>query len=1096
MTETRQWFDQRRRELARRHAGASVMLTAGLVLVVLAIGIALARIGVYRWLPVSVLVPWLGAFGVIAWGASWYRSRMRRIAVHALAEVAERYGAHRRGSIGGVAAWETRNGSSSLAALADGRATQWLTAEGARALAGVRREATTSVRSGAVLAAAGALGFMVSEPGAADSAAFWRPIAVVAPARGPVQLSVDRIHVRRGDSVTASITAVGHRTATFWVRSPGEPWTTRSLDLDTAGFATVVLGPLDSDRYLRVVARRRSSETVHVQVALPMLLTDLQLLARYPAYLERADEPLTSGEEPLPLPVGTRVVTRGQATVPVARVAWRGPDRLVSVTPDGKTFSGVLVVRQSARWILEVTPEGGGSLDEPAPVLHIIAVPDSAPLVAVLVPGADTTAPVSLRQPLVIDARDDHRLTDVELISWRASRLGVKAPPRTEAVPLPGSGTDRAVLHWVLDLNGRGFLPGDTAYFKVRAHDDAPTPQMGESPIYALRLPSLVELRQAMRDASRDVARGADSLAEEQGALARSFEDLAAERERAAGMTERRRSTRTPDQLPFNSVESARELLEKEASVLERARQLQEELRELSEAAWAAGLTDPEFHQQLRDLQKLLERALTDEIAERLRALRQALERLDVHAAREALRDLAEAARELREEFLRGRELFERAAIEGELTSLADDAEELAQRQRDWNTAAIDGVDSALAASEEALAAQADSLAAQVTRLGAMLDTVQAPGARLQDAGLQAAEAAGRMRGAARQARRGDAARARQSGEAASQRLDPLAENLRGERDQMREAWRQEVLAAMDRALVESAELAKRQADVAQQLNRGASGAGVRGAQAAVREGVDRVIEQIQTAAGKNALIPPQLGTALGYAKVRMNEALDQLQRPTPNTREAGDRAGQAVDALNAAIYALLQSRNDVAGAQSGSGLQEAIEQMLQLADQQGQLNSESGGLLSMMPMAGAQLLQDLRALAEQQRALAQALERLDAGGEVSGADALAEEATDIARELEAGRLDRELVERQERLFRRLLDAGRTLQSEDEDERKERVSETADPTNVRMPPATGSGEAGVQPRFRYPTWLELRSLSPQDRRLILDYFRRLNDRRP
>jgi hypothetical protein len=30
------------------------------------------------------------------------------------------------------------------------------------------------------------------------------------------------------------------------------------------------------------------------------------------------------------------------------------------------------------------------------------------------------------------------------------------------------------------------------------------------------------------------------------------------------------------------------------------------------------------------------------------------------------------------------------------------------------------------------------------------------------------------------------------------------------------------------------------------------------------------------------------------------------------------------------------------------------------------------------------------------------------------------------------------------------------------------------------------------PRFRYPTWEELRALSPEQRRLVLEYFRRLN----
>jgi uncharacterized Zn finger protein len=141
-------------------------------------------------------------------------------------------------------------------------------------------------------------------------------------------------------------------------------------------------------------------------------------------------------------------------------------------------------------------------------------------------------------------------------------------------------------------------------------------------------------------------------------------------------------------------------------------------------------------------------------------------------------------------------------------------------------------------------------------------------------------------------------------------------------------------------------------------------------------------------------------------------------------------------------------------------------------------------------------LLQNLRALAERQRRLAAELERMSAEGAAPNADQLAQEARDLARRLEAGQLDRRTVERQERLFRRLLDQGRTLRGDEEDEKKERVSQTARQDNVRIPTALRPGEVGKGPKYPYPTWAQLQPLSPEERRLILDYFRRLNEGRP
>jgi hypothetical protein len=1088
MTETRRWLEGERRVLLRLSAAGGALLTLGAVLAALAVGVVLGRLGLYRLVPPAVLAAWIAVLGAVAWGAVRWRRRRRELAVMSLADTLERAGGKRRGSVAGVAAWDEASGSSSLASLADGRVAAWLRADGAVAIGGVRRRAGRSLWAGAAVFAVATLGFAGAGPGSGAAAPLWRPLATLAPARGPVTLAVDRAAVRRGERVTASVTAVGRRSAELLVRAPGEAWHRQSLRLDSAGKAVVVLGPLESDRYLQAESGTAASEVLHVRVALPALLAELQLLARYPGYLERADEPLAPGPESIALPVGTTILTRGRATLPLERVEWHGSGATVQLAVDGETFQGSLRVSATAEWRLAAVPLAGGAMDDAAPLLSIVAVPDSAPQIAVPIPGRDTTASPSLRQAVLIDARDDHRLTRVELVSWRVSRLGVRGDPLTEIVPLPEGGADRAVLHWVLDLNGRGMLPGDTAFFLVRAHDNRPTPQMGESEVYALRLPAMAELREAMREASRGMTAEADSLVAAQRELARSLEDLAAERERGA--------TGGPSEqpLPFNSVERARELLAGQEEMLERARGLTEELRELSDAAWSAGLTDPEFHRQLRELQDLMDRALSEELTDRLAELRAALERLDADAARDALRELARAADQLRDELERGRELFERAAVEGEMTSLAEDAEELAARQREWNDRAEAGVDTAAAVQEEVLGREAEALAQQLEQLQALLDSVEASRGEVGSAPEDAAEAAARMREAAQAARRRNAERARRSGEAASQQLDPLGQQLRTRRDELREEWRQEVIAELDRAMVETATLAGRQEEIVQRLHRGESGPDVRGAQAAVREGVDRLMEQLQSAAGKNALVSPRLGAALGRARLGMSESLDQLQRPTPNAGAAGAHAGEALDALNAMIYAMLQSRGDVAGAQSGSGVQEAVERMAQLAEQQGALSGETGSMLSAAPAGADQLVQQLRALAERQRSLAAELERLNAEGEVSGADEYAEEAEDIAADLERGRIDRATVERQERLFRRLLDAGRTLESDEEDERRDRTSESADPANVRLP-ETGEVPTG-QARYRYPTWEELRALSPEERRLILDYFRRLNAKRP
>ena len=137
---------------------------------------------------------------------------------------------------------------------------------------------------------------------------------------------------------------------------------------------------------------------------------------------------------------------------------------------------------------------------------------------------------------------------------------------------------------------------------------------------------------------------------------------------------------------------------------------------ELARAAQAAGIDDTAFQARLREVQDMLGRAMTPELEQRLRDLQAALARLDPDATRDALRRLAEAQQELRETLERSEQLFRRAAVEGQLASLAQDAEALRHDQAEWNRDAARRADSAAAAAERDLAGRADSLAAGIAQ--------------------------------------------------------------------------------------------------------------------------------------------------------------------------------------------------------------------------------------------------------------------------------------------------------------------------------------------------------------------------------------------
>ena len=57
-------------------------------------------------------------------------------------------------------------------------------------------------------------------------------------------------------------------------------------------------------------------------------------------------------------------------------------------------------------------------------------------------------------------------------------------------------------------------------------------------------------------------------------------------------------------------------------------------------------------------------------------------------------------------------------------------------------------------------------------------------------------------------------------------------------------------------------------------------------------------------------------------------------------------------------------------------------------------------------------------------------------------------------------------------------------------------STTAKDDSVHLPPALRAKLQDDSLRVRVPTWEELQQLSPEERRLVMDYFRRLSEGGP
>ncbi|HEU4570216.1 MAG TPA: hypothetical protein VFS07_06570, partial [Gemmatimonadales bacterium] len=649
-------------------AAARLLGGAGCAVGALALAAWGARLG---WVDGAtwVALAWGAALAALGLAAALAVRATRRGGPAAVARWLEESGRWRRGALAGLLGDAAPGTSGELFAAADGAAERTLRTEGPVLLAARVATARRAAARGAGVLLLAAAGLAAARPTSGRAALLWQPRAAWREATAPFRLRGPDAAVPRGAPVTLELTAPGRRRAILWLRAPGETWRGVAVALDSAGRGRYQTAPLESDLFARFTAGGRGSDTLAIHVLLPAFVGQVTVTAHYPAYLRLDPEPLPLDGDTILLPLGARLVTAGEATAELGAAAWVGPRGPAPLAVQGATFRGAFEPRGAGSWRLDLTTADGAPLAGEAVTLPVRVVADSAPEVAIPVPGVDTLIPIDLRLPLVIEARDDHGLARLTVESERLA-AGAPAGAVRQEVPLEQGLPDHAVVPLVLDLTDRGLLPGDSVRVVVQAEDAAPVAHRARSRAYLFRLARPDELRAAARAASAAIGTALDSAAARSRRLERATGDLAQERDRAASG-----GNDAADQaLDYDAARRAEQVAHDQQEMVAQAEALRRQVEELQRAAEASGASDPEWQRQLEEIRRELDRALTPELRERLAGLQRALADLDAERAREALKDLTAEQQRLREALERSRELFRRAAVEGDLANLAAEA--------------------------------------------------------------------------------------------------------------------------------------------------------------------------------------------------------------------------------------------------------------------------------------------------------------------------------------------------------------------------------------------------------------------------------------
>lgn len=938
----------------------------------------------------------------------------------------------------------------------------------------------------------------------------WRglvtPLELLAqPALPPLEIEPGTTELLRGSPLEIRIRAPGRSRVVLHWQAVGEVSQERELEPlpgDSSAFAhelPSVSAPLE---YRVSAPDGARSPLFRVTPVDPLFVGQLRLEVTFPAHTGRAVEEYGPDAPPLDLPVGSRLRITGEASRDLAIAALTPAEarpgsegEAVDLDVEGRRFSGSWVPTRSGTWLWHFRDVSGGEPVRSPPPLELGLVRDSVPQVVLVEPGRDTVLALTQRQPLVVEARDDYGLREMTLLAYRVTTLGERGEPVIHGTPLQG--TRSALARPVLDVSGWGLLPGDAVRYRVRVRDNSPAGQVAETPEYVLRVPDVTELRRDAQDRLEEATRRLEAAAER----AAETEEEMRELERAGQVRQGERAApQSPGEsgaLGFEDREELARVAERQEEMLDELEGLGRELEEMEESLRESGAADPELGRDLAELQELLREVASPELRERLAELRESLEARDARQARRQVGEMAREQEELRRRLEESLERFRRAAAEQDFRATAEEARELAREERALADALREGDrPERRAEQQEELRERSRGMEERMEELEERLQRLGESEAQegVQSAARESTRARQAMQRASESARQGRSGEAGEAADEAAEDLEEAAERLQDARDEMARRLEEEVRRALERTASDALALARRQEEIRQEME-GAGRQGIadlRGEEAAVAQGVRSLAEHLPAASQGAGANTRNVEGGVGRALEAVERTLEAMEGTgaTPSPRASAERT---VDALNEVALQALAAAGQAGQSGGAQGAQELTEQLQALAQQQAGVNNQAGQLMP-MELGQEALANQLGELSRSQGDVADQLGELSrdpasSEGALGDLEALGREAEELARRLERGRLDPGTRERQERLFHRLLDAGRSLEKDEPSrERESRAAGAFERPDVT--PLTS--ETLQMLRFALPGALRLRSLPPAQRQMVVEYFERLN----
>lgn len=722
----------------------------------------------------------------------------------------------------------------------------------------------------------------------------------------------------------------------------------------------------------------------------------------------------------------------------------------ISCQIHGQRISADFYVRENSNYKILLQDTAGYTNQNP--IAYTISIlPDNPPFVDLIEPGEDIEIQLDATLAIQAEVIDDYGISNTSLYYKYLHKSESASDTNWHQINLTRKISQKRVTiahFWDFNKLPIAFDDGIAYYLQAEDNNNITGPGIGRSKTFYIRFPSLEEIF--------------DSFAEKENKQIEKMEDIVKQSEGIKKDLEKiNRQLKRADQLEWEQKQQLENTLDKQKEIQKKIKEIQKELEDLINKIEANELISPEVLEKYSQLQELFQEIATPELLEAINNLQHSLDKADPRQVQQALQNLKLNQEEFQQKIERTMELLKQVQLEQKIDQLVQQAKKLMEQQ--------EKISKQLQNENLLNKGEAEQLINQQKQQGKLLDNLEQDlNDLLNEPRLSNYQESQKQLKIAKEMaetiqKQNQMQNLQQNISQQNQQMAfDISQNLQNQISQMQafisqaqsKMLDQNKNEIMEKMLSATQKLLQLSFDQEQILNDTQTTsplnedfANISIKQGREQQNFQKLISDLIKLSKKTFFIQPGMSKSLGKSQMSMAKSIEELSER--NKSQAMQQQAQALEGLNESIMKMQQSMSQMAQARSATGFEQFMEQLQQMAGNQGQLNEQTLNLFQTQGNNGSMTIQqqkEIQRLASEQAALQQALEemsnamgsRQDVMGRLGE---LSSKMDEVVQDLLKQNVSRETVNRQREILSRMLDAQKSVREREFS--KKRKAETA-----------------------------------------------------